>query len=113
MIELIKHISLIWVLISMSGAALAASPTAPQVVQITSVGGSLSAANGYLLVTTSVAVQGCEAGFWMPSGDSSYAAILASAKQALGLQLSVTVSGDRDQRWPDSDEKYCRIVQFR
>jgi hypothetical protein len=87
--------------------------TPMRAVQVNSIEGSRSAANGYLKFTTMAPVAGCEAGFWARVSDANYSAYLARVNEALSSKAPVMVVADRAQLWPDSTDKACRIVQLR
>lgn len=92
-------------------AVRAADVSPAQAVPVTSISGSRSTTNGYFAFTSSAAVVGCEAGFWLPASDPSYSSMLMAVKAALGTKASMRVSGDRNQLMPGSTDHYCRIVQ--
>lgn len=93
--------------------AFAANPSPPTPMQVTSVSGmKASSPSAYFVITTSVAVTGCEAGFWLPASDSNYASYFDRVRSALGQRTTIVVSGDRDQLWSGATEKYCRIGQL-
>jgi hypothetical protein len=94
-------------------AAHAANVSTAKAVQVTGIEGSRSTTNGYFVFTTTSAVVGCEAGFWVPVNDANYAAQLARVNDALVSKVPLTVVGDRDQLWTGSADKVCRIVQLK
>ena len=99
-------------LFSLSTIAVGANLTAPQAVQVTSISGSRSTANGYFLFTTSTPVAGCESGFWLPTTDATHAPHLARVNAALISKSALLVSGDRDQVWAGSTDRYCRLMHL-
>jgi photosystem II stability/assembly factor-like uncharacterized protein len=100
------------VILAMAGVASAQSLTSPQTVKVTSVSGSNSKTNGYVLFTTAQVISGCEAGFWSPTSDPVFSSVLEAATAALGHGSTLVVTADRGQLWPQTAEKYCRIVRL-
>ena len=99
-------------LIAFSSPAQTADLSARQAVQITAIEGVRSTSNGYFVIRTTNPVSGCEAGFWIPASDAKHAGYFARVNDALSKNSPVIVAGDRDQLWPGSTEKVCRITQL-
>lgn len=80
-------------------SAQPAHVSARQLVQVSSIEGVRSPANGYFVIRTTHQVSGCEAGFWLHASDARHGGYFARVNEH-ATSRPVFVVGDRGQLWP-------------
>lgn len=65
--------------------------------------------SGDTLVFLASNPRGCEQGFWMRPSQAKFKENLAVVMKAVHSKARVIVAGNDEQRWPQTEDKRCRV----